>query len=266
MHRRWFERLPMRIPENGDGGGGGGGGQPQGNQQQPDENRPLTAKELAEFRASVGELTGGIKQMIEMAKQRQEQLSQGGGQQQQEVEEEQEVEEPSPQDLETMDRAQYAQFIVNKVVKEIGKVIEPVEARAQNAELTATAEALTRQVNATAEKYEDFWQWKDEIKALAKESPGLSPERLYKLARAENPDKAKDVDEKLAKEREKKGQTGDRQTQSRGTDGKFKVRFGGFTPNGSGGETGNRKMSPSEAASAAWDMVTAELGTPDFQE
>lgn len=103
------------------------------------------------------------------------------------------------------------------------------------------------------EDHPDFDDWGDEMKALAKENPGLSLMRLYTLARSENDAKAKELDVKYAKkadgEKAKEDQT--------------LTLFGGFrpsigkTPDGESRKA--EKLTPEAAGQKAWDETVARF-------
>lgn len=76
--------------------------------------------------------------------------------------------------------------------EKIGGVTKKVDGVAQ----TVRTKDITEEYNKLKEKHKDFEEWEDEMKTLSKENPTLSIKRLYTLARQENPDKAKTLDEK----------------------------------------------------------------------
>lgn len=248
--------LPFRSVEDGGAGGGGGpGGGDSNSQASGGSEAPAWAKS---FEENVKTLAQGIAELNNLAKQRAQAAQQPP--QQQEPEEEDEP-EPSPTDLETMDRAEYARYITGQVIKELKTVLKPVEQKVNQVDQTVVAQRLATEVTELSARHKDFYEWQDEMLAIQRENPTLSVSRLYALAKAENPAKATELAKKYSAD------GGDASDGSKQQEKKtLKVSFGGFAPNGSGAASANRKMAPREAAIAAWDQVVGELGTPDFQD
>lgn len=110
---------------------------------------------------------------------------------------------------------------------------------------------LTEQFEKLSGKHKDFKEWGDEMNALAKENPTLSLKRLYTLAREENPDKTKTLDEKYA---DKKDDTKDEGLSL----------FGGFRPttktSGADGKDGKKdKVTIDQALDKAWEEAVAKV-------
>lgn len=132
--------------------------------------------------------------------------------------------------------------------EKIGKVTEKVEGVSK----TMNTKEITAQYNDLKGKHKDFDEWADEMKALSTENPTLSLKRLYALARQENPDKAKTLDEKYT---EKKDDTED----------KTLTLFGGFRPttktSGEDGKDGKKaeKLTVDQALDKAWEEAVAKV-------
>lgn len=247
--------LPFRSVEDGGAGGGGGpGGGDSNSQASGGSEAPAWAKS---FEENVKTLAQGIAELNALAKQR----AQTAQTQPQQQEEEEEESPPNDIDLETMDRAEYARYITQQVIRELKTVLKPVEQKVNQVDQTVLANRLATEVAELSTRHKDFYEWQDEMLSIQREHPNLSVHRLYALARAENPAKATELDKKYSADGG--GQSDGSRTQEKKT---LKVSFGGFAPNGSGGASMNRKMAPREAAIAAWDQVVGELGTPDFQD
>lgn len=148
-------------------------------------------------------------------------------------------------DLENLSRKDFLSVIMgnmDKMLKNFGKSVEDkvtnVSSRLDNKDIELEFKEVTA-------KYKDFTEWGPEIKKLINESPGLSLERAYKLARQEFPDKAKEVDEKFKDP----------------NDGKDKksTGFGGLTPTSGRSTDKPTDMDPKDAAEAAWDETMADM-------
>lgn len=163
-----------------------------------------------------------------------------------EEEEETEDEDLDDKTLETLPRKQFADHLIGKVSKIIEKQLKGVQKEVTSVKEGVSREKVQEQVMKLAGEHKDFWDWKDEIAEIATETPGISPARAYRLARMENPDKVKKLDEKY--------KVGDGKDGGDDTSGKGKKRFGGFTP-GSSRTVQNSKMSKTEAADKAFDEI-----------
>jgi hypothetical protein len=218
----------------GDGGSGGAAGE---------EKTPAWAKQMSE---SMGGMTQMFRGLIDEAR-----ANRGKPV---EPEPEPEDDEIDTVDLETMSRAQFAQWMSEQLVKSVNKnVVEPLNQQIREIKNTTTGHQLKGAVQELAGKHKDFWDWQGEMIELAMEYPSLPPHRLYTLARAENPAKAAKIDKKL-------NPAGDGSK-------KVKIGFGGLTPSQSGSGSRTRSMKPQEAAKSAWAETVAALGgEPDFDE
>ena len=121
--------------------------------------------------------------------------------------------------------------------------LKPVEDRVGQIDERVNSDLAGREISAAAEKRPDFMEWRAEISELVKDNPRLSVTRAYTIARAEHPEKTKDMDKKYSKADTPK------------------PSFTGFTPTRGGGRgEGATRMKFSEAAEKAYDEVLAGLG------
>lgn len=159
-------------------------------------------------------------------------------------------EEPDPPtaaELEAMDRETYTRFVVQEVVKSVHKeVVAPLNEKI--GQITAKTEEvqIVGAVKEMEARHKDFWDWKDEMLAIGRTHPGLTPQYLYQLAKVNNPAKAEKLAAKYAPP---KPTTAPR------------FSFGGLPPGGAQGSGAKVKvMSPDEAARAAWAATEKALG------
>jgi len=228
--------------EGGSGGGAAGGGE-QGSSG-PDQSAavPAWAREMINAQ---GQTATALQQIVQLAQQSQQPT-------QSTTDDDDDDDGGSPQDLELLSRADFAKHIVKTVEKVVNKnVVEPLTQQLQALQANTTRSELTGAVKELRAAHKDFDEWKGEMLSLAKEHPGLPPNRLYKLARAENPDKAAKLDKANAPPIEAP-------SRPRG--------FGGLTPNQSGTGSRARNMPGKDAATAAWQDLAAAFGEPDFGE
>lgn len=214
------------------------------------EQVPAWAKELQDAFKGVG---AGMTELVNLAKRAQ----QPPPQQTEEEEEEEEVEEG---DLELMPRAQFIDHMTKKILQAVNEqVVKPLSSKMQGIATVTEQRTIQEQVAKVAEKNPDVYEWKEELVALSQQHPTLSVAQLYKLARDDDPDKASKMDQKY-----KKNESDDKDQER-----KIKLSFGGLTPTGSSGSRSaeNRKMSPKEAADAAWEETVKSMGAePMFEE
>lgn len=149
--------------------------------------------------------------------------------------------------LEDMNNAQLVDHIVERMTSELLPVIsEKIDGLDQK----TTRSDLKGQVEKMQGDHEDFWQWQQEMTAIAKVHPDLPINRLYELARAENPDKVVEIDKK-AEETKKAAEK---------EEGSKEPPFGGLTP--TSGVTipdGEAAKTIKEAAESAWDTAMADV-------
>lgn len=231
--------------DNGEGNqNGGGNGQEQNNQdQQRQEAAEASAKRLEVLERAVGVMAQGHKQLTDgmsalMAKieglgENKGKGNQGGG--------------DEDVDYETMDRKTFAAHILQSLRGVLQEEVKPMKESFGQLNEKIDGQSLSVMINEFKKDHTDFFEWKDEIRELVKENPTLTPARLYMIARAENPVKAKKMDEKFGL---------NKQPDKNGND------ILSLFPSSGGGSTtksGAGKMSPKQAAEAAWNEVMSQV-------
>ncbi len=221
--KTWFNDEPPADGSddaNGDAGGGSGG---------------VEVEQFNQLVQTVGTLAQGLNALQESVQQltQQQQPADDGGESASDF--------PEADDLETLPRADFAKYIVDLIDKRVTPKIQELDEKLKTVETGVQAVDTKTAIKEFAEKHPDFWEWKDELQAIMKEVPGITVERAYRLVRAENPAKAKQLDERLSE-----------------ASGKKRQAFGGLTPT-SGRAAKQTKLSPSEAAEAAWEQTMADL-------
>lgn len=236
------------APEDGSGAPGPDGGSPPASQPGAPPSAPPEAPVwVNEMKGSMAELTGVMRGIMQLAQQNANTANQP-------------LPDPpdppvDPAHLETLSRKEFSDHIVGQVLKAVNKnVVEPLRGELQAITASTTRGQIQVAVERAAAAHPDFGDWRQEMIQLAGEYKGLPPERLYAIARADNQQKARELDEKYAPKRESQGP--------------IRLRgFGGLTPTQSG--TGNRgqRMNGGEAADAAWAETVKALGAePLFEE
>lgn len=147
-------------------------------------------------------------------------------------------------DLDTMTNKDLVQLLLTKLSgameEKIAKTAEHIDSKVSALAERFEGKNASEQIEKVAGKNDDFWEWASEIKLLLKDTPTLSVDRAYKLARAENPDKV----EKLKSKYEKKVET--------------KSNLFSLTPTSSR-QSGTGKMSQRDAAEKAFNEVMSVL-------
>lgn len=231
----------------------------QGNDKQ--EQAPLTAKEATELRDALVGLNTGLKELQKAAAERQAAEASAAGNTNS-SDEGGDSDEPDVDDekLEEMPRRQFMDFMLRQVAKHMDTNLKEVKTAIQQVGTQTQRTALEAEANAFAAKHEDFADFEQEMIAIARQNPGLSVARIYALAKVENPDKVKQVEEKYKKGKEKEkgkeegGNTPPPPRRNRASNG--------MSPSGTGGSEPNRRMSAEDAAAKAWDEAVAVFGNP----
>lgn len=151
--------------------------------------------------------------------------------------------------LEDMSRTDLAKFIVAESVKALKGEMKSIQQKVGSVEENVNKSNLATQLRELTTKNPDVVEWVEEMKAIAKETPGISMARALALAKSENPDKVKELTEKY----QEKGSDEGKNQSSEG-----KRKFGGMTPT-SGQNDQKSDMSKKDAAEAAWDQVMDEI-------
>lgn len=144
--------------------------------------------------------------------------------------------------LNDLDNNQLVKLILGEVGKvldeKVGKIGEKVD---QTNSRLSTAEIKQQIIDLNAK---DFFDWKDEMSALAKENPSLTPKQLYSLVRTDNPDKAAELDEKY---------------RDKSDDDKGKKFLGLMPTSGATMDADDEKLTAKEAGERAWEDIVDEF-------
>ena len=136
--------------------------------------------------------------------------------------------------------------LLQLVVSEVGKVVDSKlgtvadDLKKTNQDINDTR--LTGQLRELMNDNPDFLDWKSEMAAIAKENPTLSMERIYKLAKLEDPDKAEDLKKKYSDD-----------------DDDTKGDFISLMPTGGAYDDSDEKPTKEEAAEKAWEETVAQF-------
>lgn len=164
--------------------------------------------------------------------------------------------EATAAELESMSRQELLAYQDRRLEAMLKKHLEPVsKANDETREMTQKA-AVQAAIKEAAQAHPDFMQWSQEIQAIAKRVPGITPEDAYQLARSQNPEKAQEIDEKLAGD--DAGDEDNQNNKGNGDGGDKKPPYSGSPPSGGEAEFATN-LSRDDAASKAWEETMAAL-------
>lgn len=157
------------------------------------------------------------------------------------------VEPPAP-DYDTMTQSELATHITGSVQKMLQASIQsalqealgPLAQQLTGLQQTVTTDKVVGEVNQMKSSHKDFSDWKDEMVSLAKTHPTLGVKQLYNLARADNAEKAKQLDTKYNPPAPPPP-----------------PRFGGFAPSAPGATGSTPALSRQAAGTEAYREVAA---------
>lgn len=244
----WDRKYPLMQEGGEDGGGGGGGdGGDKGDKggDNGNESSEMLMRGLAVVASGMSKLQESNDQLLSFMK---EQASKSTGKSGDDGDKQTSNSNLfEGVDMEQLDRSQFAALLLSKFEERLGhhlkeankSLVEKVDSVSNRLE----EDLANREVQGASKDRPDFYEWKTEIGALLKDNPSLNVVRAYTIARAENADKAKKMDEKYAKPKESTG------------------RVISLTPTGGGGRgEGATKMKFNEAAEKAYSDVLTSLG------
>ena len=153
-------------------------------------------------------------------------------------------------DLDELSNKELVGHLNQRFERSLTKALKPLFKKIDDQKAESETEKFRESVKQMKKDHKDFSEWGDELRAIYKENPTMSIDRAYKLARAENPDKAKELDEKFAKE-DKEDDEENKSTQK---------LFGGLLPtSGTSDAKEERRLKPKDAADKAWDQTMQGL-------
>lgn len=230
------------------------GGENQETKTATEEKAPAWAQEMVTG-------LGRLVQVVEASANRQTQPDGNSTQvtpREAEVEDEVEVDPLDDENLEILPRRDFARRMMESFQQIAERTMKPLVDEVHDTRQAISTEQYTREAVAFAERTPDFSEWKDEMMAIAKENPNLSIARIYALAKAENPQKAQEIDTKLSDARKK-------DEEKRAQEAAKKKKPLALAPSGpASGTPRNQKMSPKEAAEAAWEETIEKFGGSPF--
>ncbi len=234
---------------DGDGTGGDGGEENKGDEGGKGGKDGVTSEQFDKLTAGVTALAEGMTALQESTKQtnaRMDELAKPPPTSNKD-------DKPGPLDdggasLEEMSRPDFANAIIDKVVKAVDERIGKVSEAVEGVRKDTGNQAIERDIEKLEAVHKDFWEWQSEIKVLAAENPGTSIARLYTLAKNENPEKLAELDKKYKDDK--------------GGDKSNDKSFGGLTPTSSTTEDSS-KMDKKSAADKAFDDTMGHFNMPN---
>lgn len=209
-----------------------------------------TAEVLKGLKESISSLPQSMQESVSRGVTASLQRMQEEAAQKDDDEDEEDEKSSGDSDLESMDRSQFANYLVGVIKREVGKDFKEISKRQQEDRLASARDKLQTQLKEAQANHPDFLLYKNEIASLAETYSDLTPEDLYILAKARNPEKTREIEEKNAEEKKKKEEEEHKAQRQ---------RFAGLTPTSGVSIANSGKMSQADAANAAWDEAMAGL-------
>lgn len=162
----------------------------------------------------------------------------------------------STEELDDMSRGDFVKHIVEEVAHVLVKPLtEQMDATATSLDVKDSESAVSKAIAA----HSDFMEFASEINAIAKDTPGISPENAYKLARANDPEKVKKMDIKYMSDEDKEKLASEEEADEKKESDE--VSFGGITPTSGGPADKKVDYKDNKAAfDAAWDENVTQPG------
>jgi hypothetical protein len=151
--------------------------------------------------------------------------------------------------LETMSRGEFLEVIFDKFEDMLDGKVKPLSDQITDVDDKTSKKELATQIKSAVKAHPDFWEWKDEMGAIANANPTLSVEDVYTLARTKDPERATELDEKFEKEKGDKDKD-EGEEREFNPDAPFAL-----TPTSGVKVEGSENMTSDQAAEAAWDKV-----------
>lgn len=158
-------------------------------------------------------------------------------------------------DVEKLSRTEFSAHLDKRFLKTLTKALKPIQDRLETTSTDVEVDRVRREFSKAKEDFPDFMEWKEEMREIITVHPDLSASRLYKLARAENPEKAKKIDEKSKDGKNEEGE------ESREAAILKAKAFGGLKPTSGKSLEKDGKKQPKEASEAAWEEVFGSVST-----
>ena len=153
-------------------------------------------------------------------------------------------------DVERVSRTELVSHLEKRVARSINKALKPIIDRLETTSTDAETDRVRREFAKAKEDFPDFMEWKEEMRDIITAHPELSAEDIYLLARAKDPKKVKEIDDKSGE-----GKKGEDEKEL----SKRKQAFGGLTPTSGTSLEKDGKKQPKEAATAAWDEIMGQV-------
>lgn len=153
-------------------------------------------------------------------------------------------------DVERLSRVDLVKHMDDRLARTLAKALKPIQEKLEVTSTDAETDRVKREFAGAKDKFSDFMDWKDEMVEIVTAHPDLSAEKIYLLAKAMNPDKAKELDGKVkdGKDKEDKKEASERAR-----------AFGGLTPTSGTSLEKDGKKQPKEAALSAWDQTMGQV-------
>ena len=155
----------------------------------------------------------------------------------------------SDDDIDGLSNSQFMAHMLSEFTKIVDGKVEGITKEVGKNKSDADQASLQKEVTEFMETHPDFKEWGAEVKALNQSHPTLTIAQLYKMARDENQDKAKEIDDKIEKEKKEADKGGKKKTQP----------FGGLTPTSGQTVETDEKLTKDETGEKEWQETLDEF-------
>lgn len=188
----------------------------------------------------------GVRDVIREANEEHKQNQEASRRAQEEAESEKDDNDEEP-DWDNLGNKELAEAITGRIGKQLAKSLKPIMEQMNETRTDTVQQRVAKEFQDLQTEFKDVSDWKDEMKAVAKDNPGLSVRNVYMLAKSLNGEKVQALKE--AKEKQELEQDPD----------KDKPIFGGLTPTSSVSVPEDTKMDMKEASDKAWEEAMGNL-------
>jgi len=155
-------------------------------------------------------------------------------------------------DYDEMNNRDLVNHMTKTVTKLFAKAVKPLSEQIESTRRESASDKMSREILEVRAENPDLPEWKAELQETLTKYPSMNIAQAYKFVKANNPEKANEIQSKMDTEKAEKNPV-------------KRSAFGGLTPTSSL-ETldDDTDLSPKEAADKAWDSVMGEIPTEFF--
>lgn len=221
------------------------------------------AEQVKTITGAVGELAKGHKAVVEGMNKQQEflkNLSQLRPEDKNKPEDDDTDDDFKLSELESLSRADFMKMIVKTIEKGVNEKVKGVSGDVEKVRTALSNVYAKSEIDKAKGRFPDWEEWQDELTSITQRNPGLTLDDAYLLARGNNPQKAKEIDEKAKKAEDERLAAEKRQREE--DEINTPKEFGGLLPTSGKASDDESIKDINDAADAAWTEVFGRGGGP----